>query len=81
MNAQRLPELQPVHKRPTYDNEHLGYESDWISANLADLVDWWDTCGGAAITPQNEFRSFCAAQHDIELAKRDGFKQTLRQYE
>lgn len=80
MNAQRLPIVEPAIQRPSYDNTFLGYESDWIESNITDLLLWWDTLGGTAFTPTNEFPSFARSQHDIELARRDEFKNTLRQW-
>ena len=85
MNAQRIPIVEPAITRPEYDNEFLGYELDWVLANLAALCVWWETLANAGCVPptvpsKEEFRSFFASQHDIELARRDEYKRTLRQF-
>lgn len=83
MNAQlQLHPVPGIKERPTYDNTYLGYESDWIAANLADLTLWWDACCiEVGEWDTVEFPSFCRSQHDIELARRDEYRNTLRQYE
>lgn len=80
MNAQRIPIVEPAAQRPSYDNTMLGWESDWIEANIVALLEWWDTLGGTDFSPSDEFPSFARSQHDIELTRRADFKNTLRQY-
>lgn len=81
MNAQRIPIVEPAITRPSYDNTFLGYESDWIEANMVDLLSWWDTCGlHDGLTDPKEFPSFARSQHDLELARREDYRKTLRQY-
>lgn len=80
MNA-RLETLPEALQPPTYDNEYLGWESDWIAANRTALLDWWHALGEQiGDTSENEFPSFARSQHDIELARREDFRNTLRQY-
>jgi hypothetical protein len=81
MNAQRIPIVEPAIQRPTYDNTFLGYEADWIEANIVDLLSWWDTCGQHdGMTDPKEFPSFARSQHDLELTRREDYRNTLRQY-
>lgn len=71
MNAVLRPTAQLVEK-PMYDNALLGYESDWIIANSGALWEWWRS--GPHV--EGEFGLFCRSQHDIELTRREDFKQT-----
>jgi len=77
VNAQLQP-VPLVAEKPVYDNELLGYESDWIIANTKALYWWWRD--GDSDVHDDDFAIFCRSQHDIELARRDEFKNTLRQY-
>lgn len=67
---------------PAYDNTHLGWESDWIADNALKLRDWFFACERLCDEPARpgEWQSFCGAQHDLELQRRDDYRQTLRQY-
>lgn len=80
MNAR----LKPIEARcveiPSYDNTMLGWQSDWIADNRdALLTRSLISTLGDAVT-EADFDLFCQSQHDIELARRDEFKNTLRQY-
>lgn len=63
--------------RPAYDNTSLGWEDDWIEANRDALLLWWN----AGEKDDADYESFIKSQHDIELARRDEFRRTLRMYE
>lgn len=82
MNAQLRPVVAEILKRPSYDNQFLGYEADWIRMNEPLLKLWWNQCSDIGGTPfeQSDFERFCRAQHDAQIEIRDEFKRTLRQY-
>lgn len=84
MNAQLRPIIEQVITRPEYDNTFLGYEFDWIEANREMLRKWWNTLQAVADDdcrePESSFELFCGCQHELQLAKREEFKRTLRQY-
>lgn len=80
MNAQLKPLDVLAIGLPEYDNLFLGYEQDWIAANRTALRV---RCADAALgppLPEADFDLFCKAQHDVQVAIRDEFKQTLRMY-
>lgn len=72
MNARLRPIGAQIVRRPDYDNSMLGFERDWIEDNSALLERWWKA--GEHI--DGEFGLFCRSQHDIELTRREDFKQT-----
>jgi hypothetical protein len=79
VNAQLKAIVDTVIARPEYDNHFLGYEADWVTANLPMLRKWWDTLNAVAgEEPDESFDVFCLCQHDIQLSLRDGYRNTLR---
>ena len=85
MNAQLKQITESVVTRPEYDNHHLGYEADWIAANLPMLRKWWDTLQAVADDdcrePESSFELFCGCQHELQVTYRDEYRNTLRQWE
>ena len=79
MNAQLKLIDAPV-AVPEYDNTMLGWEADWIEGNHDALLtrSLISTLGDAVDTA--DFEIFCRSQHDLELARREEFKNTLRQW-
>lgn len=82
MVAVLRPIVAEILQRPTYDNQFLGYEADWVRMNEPLLKLWWDQCAEIGGTPceESDFALFCRAQHDMQVEIRDELKRTLRQY-
>jgi hypothetical protein len=76
MNAQIKPVPRAL-ERPKYDNHFLGHEADWISANVIDLLLWWEACGqqDGEMNPK-DFPAFARSQHDIQQSLRDAYRDT-----
>jgi hypothetical protein len=66
----------PVARRPSYDNIMLGWREDWTRDNAALLRQWWE----AGEHDERDYAYFCASQHDIELTRREDFKNYLREF-
>lgn len=83
MNAQLRPVTAQIVSLPVYDNTMLGHESDWIADNAGKLVEWWHECGRLIEEPAQpgDWNSFCRAQHDRELQRREDHRNTLRMHE
>lgn len=84
MNAQLKAITESVITRPEYDNTFLGYETDWVKANGVMLRRWWNTLQAVADDdcrePESSFELFCGCQHEIQMIRRDDYRNTLRQY-
>jgi len=72
VNARLRPIGAQLARRPDYDNTMLGHEVDWVADNSELLRRWWKA--GEHIDA--DYPYFCRSQHDIELARREEFKQT-----
>jgi len=82
VNAQRIPTVEPAIQRPTYDNTMLGWRDDWLADNAIALLQWWNVCGQYIddVPQPGDYTSFIHSQYDLELSRREDYRNTLRQY-